>query len=77
LETIVAGRTGVFFKEQTVESLAGAIDFFETGYWHSGVIRQHAERFRRERFLQRMESLVHTRWMTYQRDVHHQRPVYA
>jgi glycosyltransferase involved in cell wall biosynthesis len=29
LETVIENKTGIFFKEQTVESLIGAVNVFE------------------------------------------------
>lgn len=43
LETVVDGVTGVFFPEQTAESLMEAIERFEQQVWSPAVIRKHAE----------------------------------
>ncbi len=50
LETIVEGRTGLFFKEPTTASLVNAVRRFETISWESANIRAWAERFDRARF---------------------------
>lgn len=52
LETVVAGKTGVFFGQQNVQSLTRAIDLFEERRhgFDAAVIRRHAEQFRAERF---------------------------
>ncbi|WP_407541326.1 glycosyltransferase [Deinococcus radiomollis] len=52
LETVVAGRTGVFFGQQNEESLTRAVGIFEaTAHtFDAQTIRTHAERFRPERF---------------------------
>lgn len=77
LETVVPKKTGLFFNEQTADSLIKSIELLETGYWSTKLIRQHAERFRRELFLQRMKELVIDRWLTYQaQNIHHQRLSY-
>jgi glycosyltransferase involved in cell wall biosynthesis len=55
-----AAPTGVWFTEQTVEGLAGAIEAFErhrTGF-DPAVLRRHALRFRTERFEAEMFALV-------------------
>ncbi len=44
-ETIKERQTGLFFDEQTPESLIAAVEEFETISWNPGVIRQHAETF--------------------------------
>jgi len=54
IETVVEGETGLFFDEQTPESLAGAIEEFETHTWNPRVIREHAETFDRNVFSFRM-----------------------
>jgi len=51
-ETVVEGRTGIFFEAQTVESLREAIRRFERRQhqFDSGEIRRHAEEFSVARF---------------------------
>lgn len=55
LETVAADRSGVFFTEQTVDSLAEAILRFEasTTLWPAREIQQHTERFSTENFRRR------------------------
>ena len=50
LETVIEGRTGCFFHEQTVESLLAALDLAETICWNAAEIRQNAERFSEDHF---------------------------
>lgn len=50
LESVVAWQTGVFFAEQTVETLAAAIAAFERRTWDPRAAREHAARFNRRRF---------------------------
>lgn len=45
IETVVDGRTGVLFEEQTVESLAEAMLRCERSAFDPGVCRRNAERF--------------------------------
>lgn len=58
VETIIDGKTGVFFDEQTVGSLTEAIKKFEkldsAGKFDPADIRKHAERFSKERFKKEM-----------------------
>jgi glycosyltransferase involved in cell wall biosynthesis len=42
-ETVVEGRTGVFFNQPTSDSLAGAIEDFERRRWSQTALRRHAE----------------------------------
>lgn len=62
LETIIEHKTGIFFSTSSVASLQQAIEQFETGYWNPLTIRHHAEKFRRELFLQRLTQAVHNQW---------------
>lgn len=58
-ETIIDGKTGLLFKEQTVESLIDAINKFEKMTFNSGEIRRHAENFSKEKFIERMSKFLH------------------
>ena len=44
-ETVVEGETGIFFNEQSTESLVEAIERFESIAWNRQKIRRHAEKF--------------------------------
>ena len=57
-ETVIDGITGVFFKEQTEESLIDAVDRFEKISIDSGVCRENAEKFGIERFEHQMKNYV-------------------
>lgn len=50
LETVVPGRTGELFGEQTAEALRAAVSGFDPDAYDGGEIRAHAERWRPERF---------------------------
>ena len=60
-ETVVAGETGVFFPEQTVEHLKAAVDEFEhiRGRLDPDAIRAQAERFSVPVFRAAFSQLVH------------------
>ena len=59
LETVIPNKTGVFFEEQTVESIKGAIIKFEKAVLASPAeIKIHAERFSNERFKLEMKSFI-------------------
>lgn len=58
LETVVSGETGIFFTEQTVESLLRAISVFEQSDWSAYLCRQRAETFSEEVFARQMTELV-------------------
>jgi glycosyltransferase involved in cell wall biosynthesis len=58
LETLVEGKTGLFFHAQDAQALADAILRFETLRFDGAAIRRHAERFSKDRFVARMRELV-------------------
>jgi glycosyltransferase involved in cell wall biosynthesis len=58
LETVKENVTGVFFKEQTVDSLAQAIDVFESKEFDPYEIRAWAERFSTERFARELRLFI-------------------
>ena len=58
LETIVDGRTGITFPEQTADSLADAILRFERLSFDTSLIRRHAERFSQARFTASLRQIV-------------------
>ena len=60
LETVVDGRTGLFFPEQTAESVIAAVEAFESraAHFDPAAIRAHAETFSTPIFKQKFKSLV-------------------
>lgn len=58
LDTVVPGKTGILFEEQTVEGLIRAVTRFEAVETHFDPhrIRAHAERFGRPRFVAELQS---------------------
>lgn len=65
LETIQEHRTGMFFNEQTPESLMIALEQFETGDWDTKTIRRHAEKFDEALFIQRLQKIVDREWQRF------------
>jgi glycosyltransferase involved in cell wall biosynthesis len=65
LETIQERRTGLFFNEQTPQSLMSAIEQFETGDWDTATIRRHAEKFNETLFKQRLQKIVDREWQRF------------
>jgi len=57
-ETVIEGRTGVLFDEQTPDSLASAIERFETLSLDPHVAQENAARFGRERFREEMAGVI-------------------
>ncbi len=62
LDTIIEGKTGLFFDEQNIESLNNAIDKFEKITFDSNKIRQQAEKFDIKKFKEKIESYVSKKW---------------
>ncbi|MCR5290549.1 MAG: glycosyltransferase [Treponema sp.] len=62
LETVVDGKTGVFFNEQTTDSVCDAIERFEQLYeqrvFDASTIVSHAARFSEERFITQMREVI-------------------
>ena len=58
LETVVAGETGIFFREQTVDALCGALEEFESRAWSAAACRASAARFGKARFLDGMRKAI-------------------
>ncbi|MEI6242483.1 MAG: glycosyltransferase family 4 protein [Chlamydiota bacterium] len=58
LETVIPHQTGLFFHEQTQESLYQAIQEFEKTELDPLVIRKNALRFSKERFTQEIQTYV-------------------
>ncbi|BBL81896.1 glycosyltransferase family 4 protein [Thermus thermophilus] len=68
-ETVLHGETGLFFQEQTVESLLAAVRAFESGEYQFDPerLRQNAERFSKKRFQQEFSELVEREWAKFTR----------
>lgn len=72
LETVIGdtngiikqNHTGIFFKEQTIDSIVKAIDAVEKNYekFDKETIRKNALRFSRERFEREFEELINRKY---------------
>lgn len=60
LETVVEGKTGMFFDEQTPEALAGAIEKFKSEDFNPVDCAKNSARFSRQKFLKEFATLVST-----------------
>ena len=58
LETVIEGKTGVFFNEQTAESLSSALIALKAISLNPDVIREHALQFSRRHYKQRMNDFI-------------------
>jgi glycosyltransferase involved in cell wall biosynthesis len=59
-ETVVDGKTGLFFEELTVSSLVKSIKLFEKTKVNFEDCRKHAEKFSKERFQKEIKAFVDT-----------------
>jgi len=62
LETIVERETGLFFKKQTPEALAEAVDRFKSEDFDPAKIRQQALKFDKEVFKKKIKEFVNEAW---------------
>jgi glycosyltransferase involved in cell wall biosynthesis len=64
-ETVVPGKTGVFFDSQTPEAVIGAIHEFErtAAEFDPAAIRAHARQFSIARFRQELRWEIESRWL--------------
>lgn len=65
LDTVIEAETGLFFREQTVESLIEAIERFETMSFEPSAARLNAEKFSNERFKQKLSQFIEEKWQTF------------
>ncbi|HMB96052.1 MAG TPA: glycosyltransferase, partial [Tepidisphaeraceae bacterium] len=64
-ESIIDGRTGLFFSDQTVEAVIDAVERFESRDWDYAEIRRNAERFSVSRFRDRLIDRVRSEWAAF------------
>lgn len=67
LETVVEGKTGIFFNEQTPEAIVDAVQRFESqsGKFTAAAIRRHAEQYSVERFRSEFAAFVDAAWVDF------------
>ncbi|MGH2905857.1 MAG: glycosyltransferase [Solirubrobacterales bacterium] len=58
LDTIVDGRTGVLFENQTAADLRDAIAQFEALSWNADNVREHSLWYSRENFVRRISAVL-------------------
>ncbi|MFA4833440.1 MAG: glycosyltransferase [Patescibacteria group bacterium] len=57
-ETVIEGKTGIFFDEQTPAAVAEAVENFSAKEWQPAEIRSQAERFSVEKFKRELGSFI-------------------
>ena len=65
-ETIINGKTGIFFNEQTSDSLSIAIKQFSKIKINSRTIRQHALKFSDRHFMLNFKQTIDQLWQKHQ-----------
>ena len=58
LETVINNKTGIFFREQTVESLTKALKKFKSLKFKSENCRQNALKFDQSKFIAKIKSIT-------------------
>lgn len=63
-DTVIDGKTGIFFEKQTPESLKSAIEKYqkEKRNFDSEVIREHAKTFDKSEFEKKFMSYINEKW---------------
>ena len=61
-ETVIEGKTGIFFNEPTVESLVEVLCHFDTAQYHSEDCRRQAQKFSKGRFQKELREFVEEKW---------------
>lgn len=62
----IEGKTGVFFNEQTLESLHNALTAFRAKIWDRESIRAHIRSFSQERFRTDMRQCIEAQYAAFQ-----------
>jgi len=65
LESVREKKTGIFFNEQTVDSLVRAVRNFQPEKFDSQKIRRHALKFSKERFKKQIKDFVEKNYYDY------------
>ncbi len=74
LETVINGKTGIFFHEPSPQNLIDALTRFEQMKWNRQEIKEHGASFAKERFMNEVASAIN-RYLGYDIKVQIQEPV--
>lgn len=69
LETVIDGKTGVYFHEQTPESLKKAIQKRATLHFDHQKIEEHAKTFSEEKFQKEITKFLEKKWKDWQKQM--------
>lgn len=67
LETVIDGKTGKFFDEQSWEALIDTILKFKPHEYNPHLIKQHADQFNTKNFYFRMKNFVDNKWADFKK----------
>ena len=65
-ESVVDGLTGIFFEEQTSESIINAVERFDKMSFDYKIIRKHSEKFSTDSFKKSIREYVLTKYKDFQ-----------
>ena len=65
VETVIGGKTGLFFDEPTVDSLSQALQRFETFFYRPEDCLVQARKFSKERFQKEFREFVEEKWQNH------------
>jgi len=71
LETVVDNETGIFFHEQTADSIIEAVHNFEKQKFDTKIIRKNAEKFSVAIFEKKYSKFVEKKYATFRENLHH------
>ena len=67
VETVVEGVTGLFFNEQTIDSLIETINIFDNKKFNPEIIKQHAEEFSVAKFKSEITKYIEESWRNFKK----------
>lgn len=70
LDTVIPGKTGILFKEPTVESLMNSLSTFNDSQYDPSFIRQHAMKFDSSVFKAQIMQFVEEKWADFTAKAH-------
>ena len=66
-DMVIEGQTGIFFNEQSIESLRDALERFRSHSWNRDTICAHAKKFSQEIFQERILAEVQTCYQNFRK----------
>lgn len=66
LESVENGKTGLLFEEQSSDAIIDAVEHFEKMEFDPHYIKERAQRFNQQRFLEQMQHFIEKEWENFQ-----------